>query len=258
MQNRESENYSDYYAHTLKGRPPSEWQKLEDHLMGTAERAAGFASDFNCSEWGYLAGLWHDLGKYAPAFQRYIRTTSDLDAHIEGSNPERVDHSTAGAIWSVRHFQEIGTILAYSLAGHHAGLADYENDTSGRSSLSQRLKQTGLLDDALSADIPVDILERSIPVERPAPGADPAFWTRLLFSCVVDADFLDTEAFLNPGKAAARPRYHGPPPERRSIRRSGGISRQRYGNCNGSRGSYVNPAEYGAYRDVLPGASTIP
>ncbi|MHB8764000.1 MAG: CRISPR-associated endonuclease Cas3'' [Deferrisomatales bacterium] len=45
---------------------------LADHLAGTAERAARFAAAFGCAAWGYLAGLWHDLGKYSPAFQRRL------------------------------------------------------------------------------------------------------------------------------------------------------------------------------------------
>ena len=54
-----------FYAHSIEGKPPEEWHRLEEHLKGTAELARLFASEFGCGEWGYLAGLWHDLGKYA-------------------------------------------------------------------------------------------------------------------------------------------------------------------------------------------------
>ncbi len=54
-----------FYAHSLEGKPISEWHSLEGHLKGTAELSAKFADEFWCGEWGYLAGLWHDLGKYA-------------------------------------------------------------------------------------------------------------------------------------------------------------------------------------------------
>lgn len=117
----------------------------------------------------------------------------------------RVDHSTAGAIHAIAHLGQIGTILAYAIAGHHAGLPDYESDTTGRAALSQRLKQIGLLK-ACKNNIPSDILNQQISKEGPK-GADPAFWIRLLFSCVVDADFLDTEDFLDPEKAANRGKY---------------------------------------------------
>lgn len=53
-----------FYAHSLEGKPSEEWHFLEEHLKGTAELAAKFADEFGCSEWGYLAGLWHDMGKY--------------------------------------------------------------------------------------------------------------------------------------------------------------------------------------------------
>ncbi|MBN1255190.1 MAG: hypothetical protein JXA50_07960 [Deltaproteobacteria bacterium] len=54
----------EYYAHSLDGKPPKDWQPLEEHLKNVAEKARTFADDFNASDWGYLAVLWHDLGKY--------------------------------------------------------------------------------------------------------------------------------------------------------------------------------------------------
>ena len=50
-----------YFAHTLPGKPPTDWQPLEEHLKETAEKAKAFASAFGVGDWGYLAGLWHDL-----------------------------------------------------------------------------------------------------------------------------------------------------------------------------------------------------
>jgi len=54
-----------YYAHSLEGRPPSEWQLLEEHLKNVAELARRFAEDFSAGDWAYLAGLWHDVEKCA-------------------------------------------------------------------------------------------------------------------------------------------------------------------------------------------------
>ncbi|MFA4837032.1 MAG: CRISPR-associated helicase Cas3', partial [Dehalococcoidia bacterium] len=151
-------------------------------------------------------GLWHDLGKFSPEFQRYIRAASGIDAHLEGK-PGRVDHSTAGALYAVEQFRMAGRILAYTIAGHHAGLSDWEADKIGNAALKMRLGNTKLLDAARASDIPLDILNQPLPKERPKTGSDPALWIRLLFSCVVDADFLDTEAFLEPDKSAARGDY---------------------------------------------------
>jgi HD superfamily phosphohydrolase YqeK len=57
-----------YYAHSLEGRPPSEWQPLEEHLKNVAELARRFAEDFGAGDWRYLAGLWHDLGRKINGF----------------------------------------------------------------------------------------------------------------------------------------------------------------------------------------------
>lgn len=86
----------EFYAHSLDGKPHEEWQRLEDHLKNVAEMARGFAGDFNAGDWGYLAGLWHDLGKYSREFQARLLVAADPDASIE-TKPGRVDHSTAGA-----------------------------------------------------------------------------------------------------------------------------------------------------------------
>ena len=53
----------DIYAHSIEGKPCRDWHRLEDHLPATAKLAGTFASEFVAGEWGYLAGLWHDLGK---------------------------------------------------------------------------------------------------------------------------------------------------------------------------------------------------
>ena len=61
-----------YFAHTLPGKPPADWQTLEQHLKETAEKTKEFASAFSAGDWGYLAGLWHDLGKCFPPFQEIL------------------------------------------------------------------------------------------------------------------------------------------------------------------------------------------
>ena len=166
-------------------------QSVEDHLIYTAERAAYFASEFRSSQWGYLAGLWHDLGKYSPAFQSMIRIATGIDE--ENSNYiSKVNHSTAGAQWAIEKFDKAGRIFSYLIAGHHAGLPDWLPDETGNAALSIRLKEISYLEAAQKAKIPQEILEKNFPTERPAKGSDPAMWIRMLFSCLVDADFLDT------------------------------------------------------------------
>ena len=192
--------------------PDGKWVEhyLDEHLLAVAELAANFASAFNSQDWARLSGLWHDLGKFREKFQQYIKTVSgyDAEAHIEGATG-RVDHSTAGAIHAIEKLGPQGRILAYLIAGHHAGLPDWNSLESGQSSLLQRVedgKKKGYLQEALLAAPATSILEQPRPVSLPPQGSL-ALWIRLLFSCLVDADFLDTEKFMDEGKHGRRANY---------------------------------------------------
>jgi len=187
--------------------PDGGWEThpLPAHLEGTAERAANFAADFGGGEWARLAALWHDLGKYRPEFQHYIRKQSgyDLEAHLEGA-AGRVDHSTAGALHAVEKFGVHGRILAYLIAGHHAGLPDWFESDAGGSALRVRLNQTELLG-GVATTAPPGLLDRPQPTSHFLGGREGfPLWVRMLFSCLADADFLDTEAFMDGKKGATR------------------------------------------------------
>ncbi|MEW8693690.1 MAG: CRISPR-associated endonuclease Cas3'', partial [Candidatus Thiodiazotropha endolucinida] len=194
------------------------FHSLQEHLHHTAKMAKMFADEFDAGDWAYIAGLWHDIGKYREEFQQYIRASSDPEAHIEGA-PKRVDHSTVGALLATQKFGEtIGGLLAYLIAGHHAGLPDYETDEQGQSALKsrlQRMRQSGVLD-RLNGSAPFDWLNKQ---EKPAslpPGCDGTerlvglhLWLRMLFSCLTDADFLDTEAFMDARRSEHRQGWPG-------------------------------------------------
>lgn len=187
--------------------------KLDEHLLGVAELAGQFASVVGNRDWAHLAGLWHDLGKYSAEFQNYIRSASgyDTDAHIE-TQKGRVDHSTAGALYATKQHKAKGSVLAYLIAGHHAGLGDWENADEGRSQLSIRLRQTHLLEQALLQTPPPEILNQHEPTSKPPRGealSPLAFslWIRFLFACLVDADFLDTEEFMDKEKSEQRSKF---------------------------------------------------
>jgi len=115
-----------FYAHTLDGERPDRWQFLEDHLRNVANLASARGTTFGAEEWARTAGLWHDLGKYSDAFQRYLRAEGSA-AH-EGEASGRVDHSTAGAQHAVLRLPVLGHLLAFVLAGHHGGLPDSQSD----------------------------------------------------------------------------------------------------------------------------------
>jgi CRISPR-associated endonuclease/helicase Cas3 len=173
--------------------------------METALLARQFAIGIG-GDWGELAGRWHDLGKYRNRFQDYIRLQSGYEcenAHIE--NGARAPHSTAGAIHAVKTLPTgLGHILAYLIAGHHAGLPDWYG---GKGSIEFRLKD-GLneYNEALAENIPTDILWGECP-DLPLVAQSPesiSLWMRMLFSCLVDADFLDTESYMQPDKTTSR------------------------------------------------------
>ena len=197
-----------FVAH-VKQTENGEWliHSLEEHLHEVGRIAGEMAACFGSSDWARLAGLWHDLGKYRPVFQAYIRGVSGFDpeAHIEQG---RVDHSTAGAIHAVRELKGAGRVLAYLIAGHHAGLPDWNTAEAGGSALSVRLDKgetENYLEEALAHLPSSEILKPHALTAKPLGGQEGLhLWMRMLFSCLVDADFLDTEAFMSPEKNVKR------------------------------------------------------
>lgn len=195
-----------YYGHSVEGDPDtSRWELLSDHILRVSILCEQFAKSFRAEHWGKLTGLWHDLGKYTAAFQDYLLTANGFEAHLEQIS--RVDHATAGAQLAATRHPQWGRILAYLIAGHHAGLADANGS---RSSLAERLKK--IVNPV--ADVPTEILNPDCKIERPdllyetasgeAVGFQLAFFARMLFSCLVDADFLATEEFCDREKSNHR------------------------------------------------------
>ena len=166
----------------------------------------GLLSPFGAGDWAYLAGLWHDLGKYQDEFQKKLNP-EDPEVGSE-TNSGSVNHSTSGALLADKRFKPIGRILTYAIAGHHAGLPDWIHEIGSGGALSTRLQEAELLD-RINDRIPHEIISRPMPKLAP-PGGRPMadehlhLWLRMLFSCVVDADFLDTEKFMEPDKPTQR------------------------------------------------------
>jgi CRISPR-associated helicase Cas3/CRISPR-associated endonuclease Cas3-HD len=213
MIDRENSNYHKrvpqlrmvYYAHTAEdenGRPLPEssgrWQPLSAHLRNVAELAAEFAAPLGLSTEAELAGLLHDLGKYAARFQARLH-----DHSIHGIN-----HWAAGAVHALNQLRS--ALVAYSVDGHHTGLpaAGDLAQIRQRASLVELWRQhTGCPEPIaeLLARFAADGLV--LPPAPPAPGKDhfaSALRARFLFSCLVDADFLDTERHFDPEAAKQR------------------------------------------------------
>jgi CRISPR-associated endonuclease/helicase Cas3 len=184
-----------HFAHSTEKRDRSDWQLLIDHLNAVAGLAAARGKKFGAPRAAALAGSLHDLGKYSEAFQLYI----------QGRGPSP-DHATAGARIALDLAKSgapldrlMADLIAYVVAGHHAGLPDRR---SGAASLEGRVFQ-GLiepLDETWTSDVPLP--SSGLFPEAFHPHPDPArrafqFATlgRMVFSCLIDADRIDTERF---------------------------------------------------------------
>jgi CRISPR-associated endonuclease/helicase Cas3 len=197
-----SDPNGEYFAHSLPSRPREEWQRLECHLDNVAELAAAFSTPFGARTWGWLAGLWHDIGKYSCQFQQRIAASGGEDAHIEAVT--RVDHSTAGAQHAAKAIANkgFGKALAYAIAGHHGGLPDgIAVDSCLRARLEKEIPDYSACPDRI-----LEAKELTLPFDLD--GCQTAvrisLFIRMLYSALVDADFLDTERFIDEVKAGRR------------------------------------------------------
>jgi CRISPR-associated endonuclease/helicase Cas3 len=195
-----------YYAHSLPDKSPSEWQLLENHLRNVAKLARSFGESLGAGEWAYLAGLWHDIGKYSKEFQNMLSLSGDPDAHIETA-ASRPDHSSAGAQHALNQLKGNGKLLAYAICGHHGGLLDGK---SNEACLATRLNKIPPDYSSCPEDIlktPSNLLLPFSLNERKRLWFQISFFVRMVFSCLVDADFLDTERFMDKKKAEWRKGY---------------------------------------------------
>lgn len=186
-----------YIAHTNNA---EEAQSLLDHLQGTSQKCRTFAEVFHAGAWGEVAGLYHDIGKYSQGFYKRIM-----------ENIGRIDHSTAGAIEAAKIYGDLGLPLAFCIAGHHGGLPNLGTScaTASDGTLRGRLKKElqGDLDysayknEVIKPDAELQVPQRDIFSDQEY---SVAFFIRMLFSCLVDADFLDTEAFCDADKQDLR------------------------------------------------------
>ncbi len=182
---------SNFYAHSSDSTDQADWQLLSEHLNSVGRLAEQKAAFFDGSSLARVAGLLHDLGKYTNEFQR--RLCGDYG---------KVDHSTWGARIAYERYGPLGKLLAYGIAGHHAGLAN-GREPGERTALNDRLR----------AQLPTLLHAWRDELELPAEGSltppasfrasqgrsqfQLAFLGRMIFSCLVDADFLDTEAYYH-------------------------------------------------------------
>lgn len=182
------------FAHSLPDKDCSQWQTLQAHADGVRQLCEQFAAAFGSMEAASLIGTVHDAGKVHPDFQ----------AHLRGE-PQNHPHAADGAKWLDTHVPTLGRLLAYTVDGHHAGLPDgVGDDTSLTSHLCKAKEPQGI-----EADPPKDVRELLPDFIKNGDREEVPhklwLWVKMLFSCLVDADWLDTERFMDADRAASRP-----------------------------------------------------
>lgn len=183
-----------WIAHSLKNRPEAEWETQIEHGCAVASAAGERAAKFGMASLGIAAGSLHDLGKYVVAYQDYIRGRS--------GTAKGPDHSSAGAVYARSKLgHRPGRILAHVVAGHHTGLKDHvlgddERLDRRQASLPAIVRVAKGDGFALPEGVPQDL---AAAIERKR-GFGLALLTRMLFSCLVDADHTETERVMQGGK----------------------------------------------------------
>ncbi|MGI8965477.1 MAG: CRISPR-associated helicase Cas3' [Limisphaerales bacterium] len=201
----------EYYGHTADdqdGRrlPEAHWQLLRNHLHNVARLAKQFAEPLRLGQEAELAGLLHDLGKYAKRFQARLHDNS-----IRGINH-----------WAAGTFHAIGLkawSVAFAADGHHTGIPSRDSNEAGQSlrqtkdkfaDENHRLDLTGQCPESVE-DLLARFTQDGLKLPTFSPRAiqkeqcfEEALRTRMIFSCLVDADFLDTEAHFDGGKIKQR------------------------------------------------------
>ena len=218
-------------------------QSLEKHLLGVADKSRMAASKIELEAQGELIGLLHDLGKYGEEFQHYLKSAVGLLNQDEDENfvdakglKGKIDHSTAGAqlIWQTISKQGnfgpiIGQILALCVASHHSGLIDCMAG-AGEDIFSKRMNKS---DSKAHLNEAIRNMDVSINAQYKTLTTNPRIITdllaviktiaesnqelgeaivcqkvgllvRMLFSCLIDADRLDSADFERPRAALHR------------------------------------------------------
>lgn len=179
-----------YISHLklLDNQNPDSWafQSNEEHEQGVALLAQKFASVFDCANLGFVIGLLHDKGKEQKAFQLYIRKVSGFNPNLRCVG--KIPHAFVGALVARQLYPHLFPLLSYPIVSHHSGLYDsYDFNAKMNDVIPEEIRLPKL-----------KFIEKDlIPKGKSIGPNDLNHFIRLLFSCLVDADYLDTERFMN-------------------------------------------------------------
>ncbi|NPV58447.1 MAG: CRISPR-associated helicase Cas3' [Actinobacteria bacterium] len=198
-------NINEIYAHTPVG---NKWHLLYDHLFGVAKAAKEMASSFGKGSQAFWLGIMHDIGKISPAFQGYLRKI------FNGEASSCEPHAIWGAAYMYlllagnMNLSDGWEQYCLPIMGHHAGLPDIGIGALRIESFIKENKDAiklmggylkGLLVDnkAIADEVPKVEIETNPPYVR-------EHTTRMLYSVLVDADYLDTDSHFNRDKQCLR------------------------------------------------------
>ncbi len=183
-----------YYAHT-----PGEtgvWHDLVGHLQRTAVRAQSNGSKFGAGELSKLSALWHDIGKFNPDFQKYLRDCEKAKREGTDAPAKGTPHAIYGAMLASDSLQALASIIY----GHHAGLPNASKLKDAVKRPEVREKFENILpvarEEIEGLELQGDV--RSLFSDLPRDELQMETLQRMLFSALVDADFLDTERHFDP------------------------------------------------------------
>lgn len=171
-------------------------QTNEAHQEGVATLAEVFAKGFGCGELARLAGLWHDKGKEQQEFQQYIQARSGYQTGVPCT--VHPNHAYVGALLIHQYYPMYFSLLGVIIAAHHSGLKDLT---------------TEYVKELCNKSMPTDVsIPKVYPIETPqwfrrVSREDYHHLVRMLYSCLVDADYLDTETFM---RGHSRSEDYGP------------------------------------------------
>lgn len=168
------------------------YQSLEEHSLGVANYANEFANEFGMGSWGYLIGILHDKGKEKRDFQNYILDMNGIPGHKNWTQHGKQHAYVGGIIAKKLYGLSAYNIIINQIVSHHTGLHDYDE-----------------IENIINQDIPSEVntnIEKTIlgVPNFKIQAADYHHLARMLFSCLVDADFLDTEEFMDEASSALR------------------------------------------------------
>lgn len=166
------------------------FQSNDEHCFGVAVLAKQFASEFGMGDWGYILGILHDKGKEKSEFQNYICDVNGILGH-KNWTPLGKAHSCVGAIMADKLYKEYYPIMSQPIMGHHSGMQDYDElKKSMMHEMPKEVRPLKILPPLMNTQV----------IENVDNCFDLSVFIRMLFSCLKDADILDTDKFQHPEK----------------------------------------------------------